>query len=43
MNNLDFVDLKSDSTFKYLFKTQNGRKWFSDLILHLTNVNLDEY
>ena len=43
MNNLDFVDLKSDSTFKYLFKTENGRKWFSDLILHLTNVNLDEY
>ena len=40
---LDFVDLKSDTTFKYLFKTEEGRAWFSDLILHTTGIDLDGY
>ena len=40
---LDFVDLKSDTTFKYLFKTEKGRIWFNDLILHTTGIDLEEY
>ena len=43
MNELNFVDLKSDTTFKYLFKTDKGRNWFIDLILHTTGIDLSEY
>ena len=43
MYKLNFVDLKSDTTFKYLFKTDKGRLWFIDLILHTTGIDLSEY
>ena len=41
--NLEYVDLKSDTTFKYLFKTKSGRSWISKVILNITGVNLEEY
>ena len=43
MRKLEYVDLKSDTTFKYLFKTERGRKWFEYVILHSTGVDISEY
>ena len=40
---LEFVSLRSDTTFKYLFKTEKGRLWFEDLILHTTGLDITEY
>ena len=39
----EFITLNSDTTFKYLFKTEKGRIWFEDLILHTTGIDISEY
>lgn len=38
-----FVSILDDTTFKFLWKKENSRKWFSKLIKLITNINLDEY
>lgn len=48
MNNKDilktkFVSPLNDTTFKALWKSNNGRAWFSKLIKLITTLDLDDY
>lgn len=40
---LEFPSLINDTTFKYLWKKESSRKWFSKLIKIITNIDLSEY
>ena len=40
---LEFLSLCSDTTFKYLYKTEKGRKWFNNIILKKTGIDLSGY
>jgi len=38
-----FVSLMSDTTIKYLYQTDAGKKWLDNLIKETTGVDLSDY
>ena len=40
---LRFIELCSDTTFKYLYKNERCRKWFNNIIKSKFNLDLDNY
>lgn len=40
---LEFVSLVSDTTFKYLYKSKDTKKWFDNIIKNLFNIDLEDY
>lgn len=43
VNNLRFIELSSDTTFKYLYKNEKTRKWLNYIIKEKFNIDLSEY
>jgi len=43
INELRFIELTSDTTFKYLYKNEKTRKWFNRIIREKFNINLTNY
>ena len=43
MNNRIFLNLLSDTTFKYLFKSENGRKYLNKVLQIITGINIEDY
>ena len=41
--NKKFVSLVSDTTFKYLFKNNETRYFFEEIILNKTGIDLKDY
>ena len=45
MNNvkeLEFVSLVRDTTFKYLFKNEDTRKWLEEIVYDKFNIDLSD-
>ena len=42
-NKLRYVSLLADTTVKYLWKNPNTKKWFNEIILDKTRINLSDY
>ena len=38
-----FISLVSDTTFKYLWKNERTRKWFNEIILDKTGIDLSSF
>lgn len=43
VKDLRFIKLSSDTTFKYLYKDEEGRKWINNIIKQKFNLDLEEY
>ena len=43
MNNKIFLNLLSDTTFKYLFKSENGRRYLNKVLQIITGINIEDY
>ena len=43
MNNRIFLNLLSDTTFKYLFKSENGRRYLNKVLQIITGINIEDY
>ena len=40
---LKYVSLLADTTVKYLWKNPNTKKWFNEIILDNTGIDLSDY
>lgn len=43
IENNEYVSLCSDTTFKYLFKDEYYKKWFTEFIMKIINVDLEDF
>jgi len=43
VNNIRFIELTSDTTFKYLYKKEKTRDWFNHIIKEKFNIDSTNY